>query len=996
MSRIRDEFADFYRDLHAEIRQAKTEYGHGSKPSESGGEGKDQSEGREAYRWQKRFVEELAAGEAIDLLDVPTGCGKTTAIECFLFALAWQLRQGDRHLPLRLFWVVDRRSVIDQVFDHAAAVAAALERSSSAEVRWVRDELAKLDPKLDGGPVQVRRWRGGTGLRPEPISPAAPAVICSTVDQIGSRMLFRGYGVSFKTRPVDAALTATDSLIILDEAHIARPFLQTARAIADYQRRAPRCPVRPLRVIRATATPDDDAAACTFRLTEDEREELEERLEAAKAPKFVRPGSKDGGLPGALVREAIRLADQRGGVIGVIANTVADARSAFERLRRERRDAILVIGPVRPADRARLLERIPGRGAEDRPLPASAEGGGPASSASDREPLFVVATQTIEVGLDLDFDSLVTAAAPLSSLTQRLGRLDRGGKLGKSHVVIVDSKKCPVYGPVAGETFKWLRENAGDSLGPSALERLRELGPPQAADETITPRLMPWHLDALVCTSEQPEPDPEIGVFLHGDSALELPDVQIAWRGDLRGDPGDAEVRAEWEERVRARPPHVEELLQLPFLRARRWLAGKAESDFADLEGSEAEGEVRGHDEKWRPRPFVIVNPPDADDRYGVRFSRDPRDLRPGAVVVVPASVGGCDEFGWAPASKGPVDDLGDLDLARPRFLLDGSDSAEDAALVSRTVAAIEDGLLSPADAYKELAGEAQRRLVARAQREVEEFGVARSWEAVAALFGAEEGTVIPVPRDDPRALVIRAYARREAVATVRRAMEGPFATVTGSIPQSQRPKRQRYADHVEQVVEYARAYAEALDLDDDLREVIAWAARYHDLGKLEPRFQAWLNGGSPLADVDRPLAKSAIALGSTASERARIAAGWPRGLRHEAASAQLAEKLADLDGAQGMDLALALYLILVHHGCYRPYYRARDRIEHQFLSQIRIDGRILELDASAEPSWAEHAQRFAEFNKTYSPWGLAALESILVLADRCASSAGGERKGAG
>lgn len=47
------------------------------------------------------------------------------------------------------------------------------------------------------------------------------------------------------------------------------------------------------------------------------------------------------------------------------------------------------------------------------------------------QPLAVVATQVIEVSLDLDFDGIVTEPAPLEALIQRFGRVNRRGEKGE-------------------------------------------------------------------------------------------------------------------------------------------------------------------------------------------------------------------------------------------------------------------------------------------------------------------------------------------------------------------------------------------------------------------------------------------------------------------------------------------------------------------------------------------------------------------------------------
>jgi CRISPR-associated endonuclease/helicase Cas3 len=133
-------------------------------------------------------------------------------------------------------------------------------------------------------------------------------------------------------------------------------------------------------------------------------------------------------------------------------NRVATARACFERLHAQGLQAVLLTGRVRAADRDRELTGL---------LPRIAAGR--VRNAADT-PLFVVATQTVEVGADLDFDALVTECASLSALRQRFGRLDRLGLRQASHATIVRrlsrERADPVYGDALAAAWDWLQTTA--------------------------------------------------------------------------------------------------------------------------------------------------------------------------------------------------------------------------------------------------------------------------------------------------------------------------------------------------------------------------------------------------------------------------------------------------------------------------------------------------------------------------------------------------------
>lgn len=188
--------------------------------------------GYDPFPWQARLANVVCAGAWPATLDLPTASGKTACLDIAVFRMA--VTGGG---PRRIFFVVDRRVVVDAAFDRMRKIANALAGATSGTLKKVADrlrEMAQSEP--EGRPLEIHQMRGGIYRDDSWVrSPLQPTLIASTVDQTGSRLLFRGYGVSENTLAMQAALSANDSLIFLDEAHCSLPFSETLRAVQKYR-----------------------------------------------------------------------------------------------------------------------------------------------------------------------------------------------------------------------------------------------------------------------------------------------------------------------------------------------------------------------------------------------------------------------------------------------------------------------------------------------------------------------------------------------------------------------------------------------------------------------------------------------------------------------------------------------------------------------------------------------------------------------------------------
>jgi CRISPR-associated endonuclease/helicase Cas3 len=928
--------------------------------------------GHDPFPWQESLAERALQGDWPRSIGLPTAAGKTALIDIAVYALA----MGAARAARRVFFVVDRRVIVDEAVDRAERLREALQQAPAGS------ELGKLAQSLKalGGtePLITAVLRGGIpkdGSWAE--SPLQPAVICSTVDQVGSSLLFRPYGASEYSRPIRAGLAAYDSLIILDEAHTSQPFQETLGWIARYRDWVEQPLNGPLTIVEMSATPRGES----FRETEKDlrNELLRRRWIAGKRTKLVMVEAAEGeeasrggftALVEGLVREARRMRDERGaGVIGVIANRVMTARRVHDALRGpDGSEAILLTGRTRAYDRDRIWNRY------------RAEIGLGHAERRDK-PLFVVATQCIEVGANLEFDALVTEIASIDALEQRFGRLDRDGRfaaaLGTTHAAIVaqsdqTAKKYEdaIYGAALSGTWSWLKDHVTKEVRTEvvppeegkkkarakkikeefvemgvlalrgALQNTAERGA-LAMPASSTPVMMPAHMDLLCQTSPEPAVSPDVSVFLHGPETGPA-DVQVVWRADLERE--DLAANPDTATSIVAIcPPGAAETMSLPVWTVRNWLEEQEPADVADLEGLKAERtSTRG-----RGRPAL--------QWQGVDDSRvlDTADqIRPGMLIVVPASYGGCDEWGWNPGCTEAVQDVGDpvkLRLGRPMLRL-----------------------------HSRLAAQWGYGELAESLRTAEQKAEVKSRIEAAGALG--EDWV-------PETLSELAKCPASRLRLIGDSVNETLAAIAGTSGFDQNDSRSSYGTEIrlDKHLSNCKLLAEdfARELPELLRNTVMYAAALHDVGKADPRFQAWLRGGNPVSPGELIAKSKRSGQNRAAIDRARRMSGYPKGGRHELTSIALVQEYR---GAfKDVDFDLLLHLIGSHHGRCRPFAPV---VPDDEPVEVRYGEWRTMSNHGLERAGSGICERFWKLTRRYGWYGLAYLESIVRLADQRESEA--------
>ncbi|MFF0629887.1 type I-U CRISPR-associated helicase/endonuclease Cas3 [Streptomyces sp. NPDC004296] len=1000
----------------------------------------EQVHGYRPFPWQIAYLKRVAQEGVWPDLDVPTGLGKTSLIDVWAFLLAWQAEHGlERTVPLRLFFVVDRRLVVDQAHDHATALQKALDGAApesvagrvAAALRHVGGEGVALEAvRMRGGVDWASRW-----LR----SPAQPAVISSTVDQYGSRLVFRGYRTSARMRPIDAALCGMDALLAVDEAHIALPLLQTAADCAAYQHTAtdPVLADRGVQVVSLSATANSGEDRPRHGITDDDRQHpvAGRRLAAqrritlidARAPKAKGDAAAAFAQAAALALEAFGPLLARP-VVGVVANTIRTARAVHEHLLdRNDVDVLLLTGRSRATDRELLLEHP-----TVRELLAGVRPKRP-------RPLVVVATQTVEVGLDVSFAGLITENTASASLIQRLGRLDRTGDLPLAPAAVIrafagDVDQTPVYGPAAHATWEWLATHTpthaladltaqglrealpeGLLLNPATLPALLDGTDPASLNvpEPLIPVVDRRLVDSWSRTSPTPVPDQTPAPFLHGlDTSPE--DIHVAWRADLPT-PGGQPDFEQWAARMAQLPPHAGETVALPAAQLRRFLTRPTDpDDTSDLEATHPTAPAVGKKSPQGPVMAPVLRFDETENAW--QPATAPGDIRPGDTVVLPSSYSGHDAYGFTGTPGRPVTDLGDFpprtDTAPTR--LDASTLALLTGLDTDTTARCQDVLGSavarlraghdddpPTTIVRELLDTLTTLLPGQdtnaqcrpwsssdlLHQRLAELRAVPRWDLAATGRSTTTGHVIPDPDDDARLLLIPAH--REKGQTERTAGISDDSTDASSLT---RPVP--LPQHGKAVADRAAAFARHLHLPHDLAAAVETSAHAHDCGKQHPRFQCMLCAGDHLLaeTLPEPLAKSGMdPADRVGRRRAARLANWQPELRHEALSALAIQAwLATAPHhTEGLNSDLLVHLVASHHGHARPLLPPVPDPEPVDVTCTMPDQQQITVNSAAMGVDWDGPDRFIALGRRYGPWGLALLESLVRLADMACSEEG-------
>lgn len=876
--------------------------------------------------WQEMLYQRFEGGaaEIPSCCEIPTGLGKTSIIAIWLIALG----HHPGHLPRRLVYVVNRRTVVDQTTDEVEKLRQNL---------LARPELKQLRQNSKG--LAISTLRGQFADNQEwSADPSRPAVVCGTVDMIGSRLLFNGYRIGFRSRPLHAGFLGQDVLLVHDEAHLEPAFQRLVEAIADEQQREKNrpescrhlIPMPDLRVMALSATAReekkeraDSGAGHILMLTDKDLEHpvVRKRFHARKklllhpiesvddSGRERKPAEIDKELIEKIVELAKSLQDS-GGAVLVFVRKVEHVEKIMKKLPHDVTEQLT--GTLRGLERDNLVhvplfQRFLAKADQNHNIDP------PAGT------VYLVCTSAGEVGVNISADHMVCDLSTFDSMVQRFGRVNRFGERTDTEIHVVHQV---TFGK-KDRKGKWKKNELDHCLENTLglLEQLEEDASPLAIEQLEAsdclrafapePTILPVSdilFDNWSCTTihHVPMPGrPSVEPYLHGVTEWDPPQTEVAWREEVSVICGDLLDQNQPADLLDSFPLKPHELLR-----------DRSDRVFKEI----------GKIGKRCPDAPVWLISDDGSVKIltvGALAVKDMKDRIKNRTVLLPPEAGGLRDgmlvgkSAYHSDAEYDVADKGTDELNRQRRLrIWGDTEAGDGMALIRVI---------------------------DTEPDKEDFESPENEEEGSAQTGVDRRFwywyVLPRNIDD----------------------------VT---PASIRPVT--LAGHTESVVAAMERIFTGLHLPENIKAALILAAQLHDLGKRRKLFQLSLGNPTP----ETWFAKSGKPEDGPRWFPWRISR-----YRHEFGSVldaldQNQEFFRELEKLDDEMRDLVLHVIAAHHGRARPHFPEDEAFDPESWST----GREQEEAASI-------MRRFALLQRRYGRWGLAYLESLLRAADWEASA---------
>ncbi len=631
------------------------------------------------------YQQDLAENDWPELLDIPTGLGKTaTVILAWIYKRTVRPGSPDVKTPRRLVYCLPMRVLVEQTRDCAVTWLDSLDLlggKASYEGEAKRKRLVHYDPWYGGDDprkIRVHLLMGGDADGDWVIYPEHNAILIGTQDMLLSRALNRGYAAGRARWPMEFGLLNNDCLWVFDEVQLMSTGLATSlqldawrkglhlRGLSGFPEKSDNPVMHPCRSLWMSATMArrwlDSAIdykpysekAWQGRHVLTIRDHTHERINAlkkiskiidGKTPVAVmeKPRTKDGKPDKAdqlantnkyihRLAESVQHKHAKEGLTLVILNTVERAVALYEALHTMMPglDLHLIHSRFRPMERTKWIHLF---------------------SDETSQPRVIVSTQVIEAGVDLSAEVLFTELAPWSSLVQRFGRCARyPGEMGRVFWMDVSKDESAALPYQISEVVKAkeLLEKLTD-MGLNALEALKnEMDKPENEKEAkrlfpYSPRFVPRERDLFDLFDTTPDltgADVDISRFIRDDQEM---DAQVFWREIDAGNLVDKKLR-----------PNRREICPVAFYRFREQMGGLLK-----------QGRI------WRWSYHDGWLPMSLNDREFVY---------PGQVFLLEKNCGGYHkDLGWTgePASL-DFDVISNKEVATPRSKLAENDEQED------------------------------------------------------------------------------------------------------------------------------------------------------------------------------------------------------------------------------------------------------------------------------------------------------------------------------